>query len=172
MLGAPYLNGEPREFSHVVEILMEDDEVKYRVQGMRMDPIDGNVYSKWEREERKKPKVIPEGEEEPPEEDENAPKPLDENTLIQRINDMEDSIREELLYYNSIERPSMEDLLLNMYDNQFLKVDSAGLTPDEICASVVSRIKPDSSLPLRPIALQIEGGSDFKSLLTEGQEEN
>jgi hypothetical protein len=66
---------------------------------------------------------------------------------------MEDAIREELLYYNSIERPSMEDLLLNMYDNQYLKVDSAGLTPDEICSSIVSRIQPDSSLPLRPIAL-------------------
>jgi hypothetical protein len=61
---------------------MEDDEIKYRVDGMRMDPTDGNVYSRWEREERKKPKPIPEGEEEPPEEDENAPKPLDENTLI------------------------------------------------------------------------------------------
>ena len=61
---------------------MEDDEIKYRVEGMRMDPNDGIVYSKWEREERKKPKVIPEGEEEPPEDDENAVKPLVEDTLI------------------------------------------------------------------------------------------
>ena len=31
---------------------------------MRVNPIDNVVYSKWERDERKKPKVIPEGEEE------------------------------------------------------------------------------------------------------------
>jgi hypothetical protein len=30
---------------------------------MRVNPDDGNVYSKWEREERKKPKPVSEDEE-------------------------------------------------------------------------------------------------------------
>jgi len=41
------------------------------------------VYSKWERNERAKPKKpVNEDEEVPDEEDENAPKPLNENELI------------------------------------------------------------------------------------------
>jgi hypothetical protein len=98
---------------------MDDDEIKLRTETMRVDPKDGVVYSKWEREERKKPKPIPEGEDEAPEDDddENAVKPLDETTLVKRINDTEDRIKEELNYYNTMERPAMEELLLNLYDN-------------------------------------------------------
>jgi YHS domain-containing protein len=40
------------------------------------------------------------------------------------------------------------------------------LTPSQI------KLKPDEGLPLRPLAVQIEGAGDFKSLLTEGLEEN
>ena len=57
---------------------------------MRVNPENGQLYSRWEREELKKPKPVAEDEEEPPEEDENAPKPLDENALIQRTNDDEE----------------------------------------------------------------------------------
>ena len=60
---------------------MDDDEIKYRVKDIRVDPTDGVAYSRWEREERKKPKIIPEGEEEL-EEEENPIKPFDESTLI------------------------------------------------------------------------------------------
>lgn len=52
---------------------------------MRVNPVDNVVYSRWEREERKKPKIIPEGEEENQEDEENTVKPLDESTLIHRI---------------------------------------------------------------------------------------
>lgn len=46
---------------------------------MRVNPVDNVVYSKWEREERKKPKIIPEGEDDAPVEDEEEPiLPLDE----------------------------------------------------------------------------------------------
>lgn len=31
---------------------------------MRVNPVDNIVYSKWERDERKKPKIVPEDEEE------------------------------------------------------------------------------------------------------------
>lgn len=80
---------------------------------------------------------------------------------------------EELHYYNTVERPAMEELLINFYDNQYIKIDSAGLTPDELTETVSCKIKPDESLPLRPLAIHIEGGAgDYKSLLTEGLEEN
>jgi hypothetical protein len=141
-----------------------------RAEGLRVNPEDGIVYSKWERDERKKPKIVNE-DEDPPEEEEEI-KPLDEDALVQRSCDTEQRIKEELQYYNTVERPSMEELLINFYDNQYIKLDCAGLTPDEVVECVQCRIKPDDDLPLRPLAIQIEGGSDYKSLLTEGLEEN
>jgi len=68
---------------------MEDDEVRLRAQNMRLDPSDGNLYSRWEREERKKPKPKKEGDDDAAEDEENAIKPLDELTLVQRVNDCE-----------------------------------------------------------------------------------
>ena len=61
--------------------------------------------------------------------------------------------------------------MINFHENQYIKLDSAGLTPEELTDCVTCRIKPDDDLPLRPLAIQIESG-DFKSLLTEGLEEN
>jgi hypothetical protein len=123
---------------------MDDDEIRLRATNMKVDPKDGVLYSRWEREERKKPKPIPEGEDEVvDDDDENAIKPLDETLLIRRINDMDDRIREELNYYNTMERPAMEELLLSLFDNQYIKIDSAGLTPDELLACVACRITPD-----------------------------
>ena len=85
---------------------------------------------------------------------------------------MEDRIADELHYYNTVERPAMEELMITFYDNQFIRIDAAGLTPEQITDAVQCRIKSDDDLPLRPLAIQIEGGGDFKSLLTEGLEEN
>jgi hypothetical protein len=106
-----------KEFSHIVELWCDDDEVKLRAQNMRVNPDDNVVYSKWEREERKKPKPPPADGEEEPEDEENAIKPLDENSIFQRTCDMEDQIKEELHYYNTVERPAMEELLINFYEN-------------------------------------------------------
>ena len=111
---------------------MEDEEIKMRAENMKQDPVSGMVYSKWEREERKKPKVVNEEDEGNEEEEDSSKKPLDENILVRRINDTEDKIREELIYYNQMERPAMEEFMLNLYDNQYIRVESAGLTPDEL----------------------------------------
>lgn len=75
------VHGKSVEFTHLIELNMEDEDVRLRAQHMRLDPIDGNVYSRWEREERKKPKPKKEGEDEP-EDEENAIKPLDELALL------------------------------------------------------------------------------------------
>lgn len=101
-------------------------------------------------------------------EEESEVKPLDERALVQRSEDSEEKIKDELHYYNTVERPAMEELLINFYDSQYIKLDVGGLTPDEVLDCVSCRIVTDDDLPLRPLALQIEGGSDFKSLLTEG----
>ena len=116
---------------------MDDDEVRLRAQHMRLDPADGAVYSRWEREERKKPKPKKEGEEEAdPEDEENAIKPLDELSLVVRVNDTEERIRAELTYYNTIERPAIEELLVNFHEDQFIRLDAAGFTPDELTEAV------------------------------------
>jgi hypothetical protein len=79
LLGIPSKNGDVPDFSHIIELDCDDNEVKLRAKNMLLDPTDGVVYSKWEIEERNKPKpkkfdedgnVIEE------EEDENAPKKL------------------------------------------------------------------------------------------------
>lgn len=97
----------------MIELWCDDEEVKQRSDGMRVDPETGVVYSKWERIERAKPK--PETEDEPVSEDEEV-KPLDEGSLVQRTCDYEARVKEELHYYNTIERPAMEELLINLYD--------------------------------------------------------
>lgn len=67
----------------------------------------------------------------------------------------------------------MEELLINFYEDQFIRLDAAGLNPDELADSIQSRLKPDDGLPLRPLPVQIEGGSEenYLQLLTEGLEE-
>ena len=138
---------------------------------MRVDPADGALYSRWEREERKKPKPKKEGEEDDaPVDEENIIKPLVEKDLIQRVNDTEDRIRVELTHYSSVERPAMEELLINFYEDQFIRLEAAGLTPDELADTVQCRLKQEEGLPLRPLPIQIEGASEdaYLQLLTEG----
>jgi hypothetical protein len=145
-------DGKGVEFTHIIDLFMDDEEVRLRAQNMRVDPTDGSLYSRWEREERKKPKPKKEGEEEA-EDEENAIKPLDEFALVQRVNDTEDRIRAELSHYNSVERPAIEELLINFYEDQFIRLEAAGLTPDQLADSVQIRLKPDEGLPLRPLPI-------------------
>ncbi len=110
-------DNKPKDFTHIVELWMEDDEIRLRTQHLRLDPTDGVLYSRWEREERKKPKPKKAGEEEDnPDDEENAIKPLDETQLVQRVNDTEERIRIELMHYNTVERPAMEELLINFHE--------------------------------------------------------
>lgn len=46
------------DFSHVIEINLNDEEILNRAEGLRYDPVSNGVYSVWEREERKKPKIV------------------------------------------------------------------------------------------------------------------
>ena len=103
---------------------------------MRVDPTDGTAYSRWEREERKKPKPKKEGEEdEAAEDEENAIKPLDELALVQRINDTEDRVRAELTHYIN-ERSAIESLLMTFFEDQFIRLEAAGMTPEQLTDAV------------------------------------
>lgn len=156
LLGAPVEEGRPVEFSHVIELDCDDDEVKLRAAHMRLDAEDGTVYSRWEIEERNKPKPVKYDEDgnviEEEEEDENAPKPLDEMALVSRVEDTASFVAAELAHYNSNERPAMDDLLVRLYNHQYLKLDAAGLRPDELAAAAEWRLRPDETVPLRPVA--------------------
>ena len=56
-----------------------------------------------------------------------------------------------------------------MFDSTFVKIQCAGMTPDEVSEAVIYRLKPNVAAPLRPIAVPFEDGAgDFKGLLTEG----
>lgn len=157
------------EFTHIVDLVEDKNETIKRAAELRVTPADGVVFSKWERNERAKPKKPVSEDEEPPEEDdENAPKPLNENELIQRECDSLTNITRELDNYERKERDQIDMLISKLYHNTFIKVQSAGLTPDEIADSVVYRLKRSTSEPLVPVATIIEGGaSSFKDLLTQ-----
>jgi hypothetical protein len=88
-----------------------------------------------------------------------------------RVCEDKDRFLQELDYYSNIERPAMDDFIINCYDQTYIKIDIAGLTPNEVCETVKFRLKSDESAPLRPIGKVIEEPSgDYKSLLTEGIE--
>ena len=84
----PYANGRPVAFSHVIELHCDDEEVKLRAKHMRLNAEDNVVYSRWEREERKKPK--PASEDDDQEDEENVIKPFKEQDLIMRVNDTDE----------------------------------------------------------------------------------
>lgn len=93
------------EFTHIVDIVEDKNETFKRAAELRVTPVDGVVFSKWERDERAKPKKPQNEEDEAPEEDdENAPKPLNENDLIQRECDSLSNITKELDNYERRER--------------------------------------------------------------------
>ena len=72
--------GQSVDFTHIVELWCEDEDVKLRADHMRVNPEDGVVYSKWERDERRKPKKVSEEDEQA--EEENEVKPLEEGNLV------------------------------------------------------------------------------------------
>lgn len=173
LLGPSDAAGRAAEFSHVIELDCDDEEVKLRAELLRLDPEDGQVFSRWERAERNKPKPKKldedgnEIEEEPIDpEDPEYLKPLIEMALVQRVQDTEAFVGEELAHYNANERPALDDMLVRLYNHQYLKVDSAGLTPNELADASEWRLRPDETVPLLLEAEQLDGGAgEFKSAL-------
>jgi len=79
---------QDKVFTHVVELIEDPSETLRKASQLRVTPQDGVVFSKWERDERAKPKKPLAEDEEPPEEDEeNAIKPLNPNELVFRVCD-------------------------------------------------------------------------------------
>lgn len=52
LLSDPDEMGQTVEFSHIIELWCEDEDVRLRCEKLRVNPDDGVLYSKWEREER------------------------------------------------------------------------------------------------------------------------
>lgn len=174
LLGEPLSNGSSVEFTHVIELDYDDEEIKQRAAKMRMDPADGVVYSNWEITERNKPKPVqydedgnPIEEEEPDPDDETVVRPLVINNLVQRVEDTQEYINRELEHWHQQEKQQLDDLLVRLYNHQYLKLECTGLTPEEIADSAEWRIRPDKTVPLRPVPQQLEGGGDFKAILTD-----
>ena len=179
------LNIMPQDISFIVELDMSDNDIKIRANGIRFDPETGEVVSRWERDERRKPKKKKrdedaEGEEDEDEEEEEdidpddpdaprKPKILQEDQVLMQIRDLDDQINEELNVYANI-RPSFDNLIKGLYHHQYIKIDSAGLTPEVIRDTLVARIKGENTL-LRPLAVPLEAEGDAKSYLTSGKEE-
>ena len=170
------------ELTHIIELYCEDDEVKKRADGLLITPQHGAVYSKWQRVERNKkpPKQFDEEgneieEEVEPEENEEEliamglKGDLIDTELVSRGCDSKDIFQKEVEYYNMRERNIFDEFIVKLYDTTFIKLDVAGMTPDELTETLMVRMKPNASNPLRPIAHIIEDGAgSFKELLTAG----
>lgn len=174
----------PIKLTNIIEILLDDDEISLRAKNIRQNIETGQVFSKWERDELRKPKPVKldddgnpivEDEEEELDEDGNPKKKLPaEFELVTRACDEMGPVLAEIDYYKNAdgERKACHVFIEELYDSTFIKIDAAGLNPTELSDAVAFRVKPKVSEPLRPIAKIIEGGGDFKSLLTdEGNEE-
>jgi len=58
-------------------------------------------------------------------------------------------------------------MLVRLYNHQYLKLDSAGLFPEELADAAQWRLRVDETVPLLLEAELLEGGAgDFKSALT------
>ena len=85
---------------------------------------------------------------------------------VTRVCDNEDNITNEITQFEAPERPEVEEWLVKMHHSTFIKFPASGLTPDEVAASVVYRLKPNTTEPITPVAKIIEGGGDFAGLLS------
>lgn len=92
-----------------------------------------------------------------------------DSELVSRGCDSKNIFDKEIEYYNMRERNIFDEFIVKLYDTTFIKLDVAGMTPDELSETLMARIKPNDSEPLRPIAQIIEDGAgSFKELLTTG----
>lgn len=162
----------------MVELDCEDEEIRLRAKHLRLDPEDGQVYSRWERAERNKPKPVEldaDGNPIEPEvpEDGEGPKKLIEADLVQRVQDTDSFVTEELQHYAAAERPALDDMIVRLHNHQYLKLDAAGRTPEALADSAGQLLRPDETVPLRPVPIQPEAeAGDFKALLTDPMGEN
>lgn len=173
----------PNQFSFIVELAVADNDVKIRANGIRFDPETGEVVSRWERDERRKPKKKKraegdgegeedEEEEEPDPDDPDAPKKpkiLDEDKVLVRARDLNDQIEEELQNYRASEA-NWHKVIQGLHHHQYVRLGSAGLRPEVVRDTLVARIKGENKL-LRPLAIPLEAEGDNKAYLTSGKEE-
>ena len=151
------------ELTHIIELMADDDEVKLRSRNILITPANGKPYSAYERKVRNTPKpkqYDADGNEIEPEPDnvsnpggeEEDPEvllamgligPLVASQMVMRSCDNPANFNEELELYNMKERNIFDELIVKLYDSTYIKVDVAGLNPDELCDSVIQRVKPD-----------------------------
>ena len=127
---------DDNEITHVVDLDMEDDEVKLRAENLRQKPSTGIVYSRWERNEFKKPRPVvlgDDGEPVDPEETEyedgvepppKIGRPLDETMLVSRECDSHQNVNGELYHYSSDvgERTAFNRIVQKMFESTFVKI--------------------------------------------------
>jgi hypothetical protein len=110
---------------------------------MLTNPKFGSVYSQVQIQERNKPKVVREDEEEAePEEDLETDKgPIDLSTLVTRPNDTLEVLTAELEYYSKHEKLPLEKLTVGLLSSQIIRIDAAGRTPECIQSSVSIKMR-------------------------------
>jgi len=147
---------ESNELTHIIELSSDDDEVKRRAKTIRVTPQNGVPYSSWERMIRNKPKPVVLDEDGNPVEDEEEPEeneeeliamglkgPLVESEMTTRRCDDIKAFNKELENYNMRERNIFDEYIVKLYDSTYVKVDIAGMTPDELTEALLIRMNPN-----------------------------
>lgn len=96
------------KLTHVVEIILDDEEIQLRSKNLKQNIETGQVYSKWERDELRKPKpkkIDDDGNpiDDDDEDEENKVKLPSENELVVRVCDEIGNILSEIDYYTGPE---------------------------------------------------------------------
>ena len=135
--------GKDGKFSFIIDLELSDEEIHRRVEGMLANPKFGSVYSQAQIQERNKPKVLAEDEEEPEQEEEGDQDkgPIDVATLVTRPNDTLQAITAELDHYAKHEKKPLEKLTTGLLSSQIIRVDAAGRKPECIQASVSIKMR-------------------------------
>ena len=68
------------------------------------------------------------------------------------------------------EYPHFLNLKKQMFNLQYIRLSSAGVSPVELAAACEVHVKETN--PLRPLGIILDPESDFKALLTQNVEEN
>lgn len=137
------LNFLTQDLSFVIDLQMSDVDVRQRASGIRFDPETGEIVSRRERQDRRKPnkkkKSNDEGEgegegdndnneeeQEPDPDDPDAPKKpkvLDEDKVLIRVKDFDERLNDELNNFNTVERPAFNRLVKNLYHKQYIQIN-------------------------------------------------
>lgn len=176
----PWANGEMIDlisalevnWTHVVELYGEDEDLEMRLKGVRLDPDTGKLYTSEDITRVLTVPLAPVKSADASDEEEEASDPIEPvklniNEFVHRPEDDPWALSVQWHSYASNTLPRLRQVLSTLPSLQPLSVPCAGLSPDDICSIIRTH------LPFIPPAAQrLSPASELRDLLTLDIKEN